>query len=592
MNAIQQVATSAAHAVWKQRYSIRIEKVGSMSTVNKEWEEALRWIASWDEAVLLQQQQQQNHGVVEMPSYNLGRIDELWRQVYSSVLDDKREDFTAFVNDLARLLQTCIDTCLKDEGFDIWIDEEDGDGSDPGMDLVGDLATQSFFSWAFRDSLALPFRISHENDGLVHRTIQFVASGATRLLAASLVVYLVHCLRTGLPLLSYTYDFFGSIHESLVGKDESSPAWLIEHEKEVEMAKKSRQQKNSSKKSKRKGSNKKQSSQQQPSANTVGWKSNSPHITKTSASQEFTSDEHPKYVKDDDSNDRWESYYRRPQPYSNKEEKVMLSSSAPMKKDIDDMTDDNPDGVPSSISISTSSCTTSNNDQSDYRTMSSSVTLDGHSSPSTPHLNHHIRRQPNIMNSPPRKPLLVPTEEQRNEAAQKLRDFQNAQIQRLMQQKKLSQSLKLTSNSAPTFTSNASKSPLSSSFNAPNAKVVQPPPGFVQTTNTQINQTIPEDHFFAQNELLLSKLLDDDDTLDDALSADSDVDSFPQESSLDPSAAPFVLEGFDATDAGVSFQPKKSADCEPKWGADRSSSDSLGVNGRVTVKGVYGGSVW
>lgn len=566
-----------------------------MSSVNKEWEEALRWIASWDEASLLQQQQeqQQQHQGVEMPSLqNLSRMDELWKHVYSSVLDDKREDFTAFVNDLAGLLQTCIDTCLKDEAFDIWIDQEIGDDeSDVGVSLVGNLVTQSFFSWVFRDTLSLPFRIPHQEEGLVHSTMRFVVSGAVRLLAASVTVYFVHCLWIGSPILTQLYESstgISRLYTSFVGRDENSPAWLIEHERELELAKKSRQKKKSSKKPKRRGVTKKQSNvSEKESTSTVEWRSPDPPFSKSTESNEAVSEVPTRHVRDDDSNDRWERYYRRPQQVPNKDSNAVPSSSGLRIKTDIDMADDNLGGVPSSISFSTSSCTTSNNDHSDDRNMSSSATSDGSTSPSLSNLNHQPNPQQRITNTPPRKPLLVPTERQRNEAAQRLRDFQNAQIQRLLKQKqhaKLSQSLNINSNNDAKLTPILSNSTLSSSaLNAPAAKVVLPPPGFA--TGTHINQNIQEDHFFAQNELLLSKLLDDDDNIDDILSVDSGIASFPLESALDPSAAPFVLEGFDTKDNLTSSQPKRNG-CESKWGVNDST------NAHVKVKGVYGGSVW
>jgi hypothetical protein len=574
-NTIQQVATSAAHSVWKQRNSYQIRISGDMPSVNKEWEEALRWIASWDEALLLQQQQG-----IDMPGLQgLARIDELWQQAYSSVLDDKREDFAAFINDLARLLQTCIDTCIQDDEFDVGLGG-DGDASDTA--LVGNLVKRSIFSWVLGDSLSVPFRIPKRTSGLIFSTAQFLFSSAIRLVAASVAVYAVHCLRIRSPFLT-------QLHETIVGKDDSSPAWLIEHEKEVELAKKSRHRKNASKKSKRKGSNKKPPSQQQTgklSFNTAGWKSTTSHASNSRNQQDDSMDDLHSSKQIDD--DRWESNYHRPQTYSSKGDNATLSSDARSTKIDQDDTDEHFDGVPSSISISTSSFTMSNNDQSEDRNFSDSAALDEPSPRPSTQLNHTLHRQPRIMTSPPRN-MLVPTEEQRNQAAQQLREYQNAQIQRLMHQKKLSQTSQVPPSSEPKSTPITFDPTLRAPANFSSTKVVMPPPGFAQPANAQVNHNIQDDPFLSQNELLLSKLLDDDENIDDILSTDSGVDSFPQESSLDPSAAPFVLEGFDAKNAVSPSQDKK---CDSKWGIDRSPSNLLTENNHVKMKGVYGGSVW
>lgn len=538
-----------------------------MTSINKEWEEALRWIASWDEAVL--------HQGLEMSKLQgLSKVDEakLWQQAYSTVLDDRREDFTSFVDDLARLLEACIDTCLKNEEFDLWRIEENSDESNAVMSIAGNLITRSFFSWIFGDSLSLPFRIPFEKTDLVHPGIKFVFSRGIRLVVASVAAYAVHSIWNGSPLLLQWYDFFRC-------KEDNSPAWLIEHEKEVEMAKKSRQRK-ISKKSKRKGLNKKQLSQQNtPKTNTIGKKStDSPDTVNHSGnSQKCDVPDVPREYDGciKDSNSCQESYYNHPQTHAGKEDESIHRLNTGIEDGIDDF-----DGVPSSISIST----VSNTVHSDDRNLSDSPALD-ESTPLPSPSHHLLQHQSRIMISPTRKQLPVPTQEQRNEAAQRLRDFQNAQIQRLLYQKKLSRSLNVSSHSTTT-----SESPPSTLLSSPATKLLRPPPGFAHHSGSHITQDLQEDNFFADNELLLSKLLDDDDNIDDNLSKESGLDSFPHESSLDPSAAPFVLEGFNAKDDVTSSMPR-SGDCDSKWELYRSPSLSS-ENGRAKMKGVYGGSVW
>lgn len=565
-NTIQQVATSAAHAVWKHQNSHEIN-AGGMRTINKEWEEALRWIASWDEAVL---QQHQPQGMDTSVFQGLNKIDELLHHLYSSVAGDKKQDYTSFVNDLTILLQTCIDKCLEDKAFDVWIEQEFIDDHDSDMTVAENLVTKSFFSWVFRESL---FRILPPKTGAFVPSARYMFSGAVRLFAASLALYTVHCLWSGSSVLSRLY------HPRVI-VDVNSPEWLVEHEKELEVIKKSRQRKNSSKKSKRKGSNRKQSNRPQPAttkSNSIEQKSTNPAYS-TCHNRELLNASRVSLnnqVLDNDMKDCWESNHLRQQTRFDKDDDEKKN-----EEDHDDAGADSFDGVPSSISISTISQTVSNYDHTE---ISDTAPLN-EPTPSVTSRNHPRVHQPNIMNTQPRKPLLVPTEEQRNEAAQRLRDFQNAQIQRLMYQKKLKKSMQVSSVSGATssITTTGLESPLSSSINSPKLKVLKPPPGFENPSNA-FNLDAQEDEFFADNQLLLSKLLDDDDTVDDILSTDIGVDFFPQESSLDPSAAPFVLDGFNAKEMPSSEMDTQN--CDSNW-------EKISANPGSKVKGVYGGTVW
>ena len=465
-----------------------------------------------------------------------------WQQAFSGILDDKREDFTSFVNDLARILQTCIDTCIKDEQFDTWIEEDNVD-------------YDTALSRSIRKSLfLLPFRItSAQKAGLIGHHTSIVFKGAIRLLAASGAVYALHYVWNNSILLSQW-------HETLFGRNEDSPEWLIEHEREIEMAKKSKQRKNSSKKSKRKGSSKKQFCKPQPIkliANTPKRNSKTPHLEMSTKDNESTAaDDSPMHERqrDDDSNDHWEHHYSQ-------KNYAINSNTEHHHRDRYDFANDNFGGVPSSISISTSSYTVSNNDQSEE-------TL-GEPTPSST-----VSRRFNISNSPPRKPLLVPTEQQRNEAAERLREYQNAQIQRLMYQKKLYQGLKG-----------------SSAFQVISTNEVKPPPGFSPAIESEYNNDIQDDVFFADNELLLSKLLDEEDDVNDNISTDSGVVAFAQESSLDPSATPFVVEGFNGENVDVDRKPNDN-NCYSKWNIKCSPAPSLNGVPHAAIKGVYGGNVW
>jgi hypothetical protein len=237
------------------------------------------------------------------------------------------------------------------------------------------------------------------------------------------------------------------------------------------------------------------------------------------------------------------------------------------------------------------------------------------------------------------KPPLVPTQEQRIEAAKQLREFQNAQVQRILLQRKLSQqNSKLSENSVILSVPQVSRliSPQTSrlltaqnsaltqgnSFHstgtAPSgmvpvqqsSNVLRPPPGLshpseaAHTLNTQQlpsepmydpDQLIQEDDksFLADNELLISRLLDDDDEEVDDVEVPSSLDvrfeSMSPELSLDPSAAPFVGKSSAPSMVQAAF-PKTEIATGDAW--QSGPSDLLKGSSPVRMKGVYGGSVW
>ena len=117
---------------------------------------------------------------------------------------------------------------------------------------------------------------------------------------------------------------------------------------------------------------------------------------------------------------------------------------------------------------------------------------------------------------------------------------------------------------------------------------MRPPPGLSHpTTDVQPNEMplVQDDQaFLADNELLLSKLLDDDDDEDDA-PAPTPVDlgiDLSAEPSLNPSAAPFVSSAI--------VESVQEGTKEEKGDAWQQSGPR--VSSPVGMKGVYGGSVW
>jgi len=371
----------------------------------------------------------------------------------------------------------------------------------------------------------------------------------------------------------------------------NSPEWLVEHEKEVEMAKKSRQRKGSAKKSKRKGLGHKQA--QQPSSkrknNVVEHAAKSiqtPMFHEATCHKDHDAAVVSSEVRrNEDSIGHLETeYYDHSAMYSNTEDNpIPVNSLENEKKDDDDIADDNLDGVPSSISISTSSHSISNNDHTEDRNLS--PFYERTPPPATQPFSALLHHQPQILLSPTRKPLPVPTQEQRNEAAQQLREFQNAQIQRLLLQKKLAQNLNSPSNSI-----GLAYSLSASGMGSSRVKVLRPPPGLNQPSDIQYNQDNHDD-FFADNELLLSKLLDDEED-DDILSSHSEMNSFPVESSLDPFAAPFVVETPNYKESFSARAPTRNGDNGSTWEKSCSSIRLMSENGNAFIKGVYGGSVW
>jgi hypothetical protein len=212
----------------------------------------------------------------------------------------------------------------------------------------------------------------------------------------------------------------------------------------------------------------------------------------------------------------------------------------------------------------------------------------------------------NLMSQGP----LVPTQEQRNEAAKQLREFQNAQIQRLLRQRQISQNWNDNSLSANSTAQGiglihgGSFHSVGDSFCALSLsqqnKVLKPPPGLVHPSDTQTpcqsdlhNQN--DTGFLTDNELFLSKLLDDEDD-DVKVKASSSVRietrSMPPESSLDPSAAPFVSLNVASAQQSINLFPKSEKEKGNAW---QSSPGEVSLNSNSPtrmMKGVYGGSVW
>jgi len=200
----------------------------------------------------------------------------------------------------------------------------------------------------------------------------------------------------------------------------------------------------------------------------------------------------------------------------------------------------------------------------------------------------------------PRPVFAVPTREERDEADRRLRDFQHAQIQRLMLRRRRSgggsggrspssPSLPAPGTVAAGGAPASSEGPPRPVGDAPvvalPTRVLRPPPGFAPA--------LAEDdaEFLADNELFLARLLDDDD--DEEEEVEEEVVGGGARpalaSSLDPAAAPFVAAGHGGEAAASREKPRwKDEDAWPR------GPIALGEGGGTPLRvgGVYGGSVW
>lgn len=592
-----------------------------MARVNSEWEAALRWIAGWDQSQLHTPQYlhqplhlHQQQGVTGGYGGNFAFQNEHWKVVgngrgalYDST-DGKQHGFDGFVDDLARILQACISQCVDDEDFDSRRDEEGGTTSSDSSDVAigesssGDMILRSFFSWAIGKS-SLP-KVSLRKLDTLPPEVKYLFAGALRLALSSIAVYALH------SIWSWAISpIFWEWYTSVRGYNES-PKWLVEHEREVEMAKQSSQKKKgpSSKRLKRKNTNKQ---------HTNGGKANEAFTSRSATPVYEKLKEQTEDAEEERFKEVGKSYVGRETQIQQIQSSVTPSRNAETTDKAtsnDDVAsfDDKDRGIPSSISISTSSCTSSPS----LKPISSLV--EGKNLPDTPTLHDETSARPVPRWNAPlevqsthapvlsqQKQLLVPTQKQREDAANRLREFQNAQIQRLLSQKMVAQKIKLSSAgpsaTAPTIpgllsgTSFQSTGNLSSSNSMLSGKQslgvpLKPPPGisFNHLSEASHEQNNHDD-FLADNELLISKLLDDDDDDDyvEIKAAESEMESFAHEtSSLDPSAAPFVSGRSVNTDEKV---------CPPCPKLDKKQGGAnweLSVSPTNGIKGVYGGSVW
>ncbi|KAL7441685.1 hypothetical protein ACHAXM_008055 [Skeletonema potamos] len=509
---VQRAAAAAATALWSQ--SIRSFGSCRMSRVNSEWDASLRWIAGWD-------------GTSFSGDASLNE----WAN--------------HFVDDITTVLEACIEQCSSmNEGFGStdYLEQDDLDsfvvvGSVSSS--LGHVVWRSIFGWVFGSSLRLSASF-----GRLDTVIQIIFSTTT--------VYAIHSLwGSGWPRF---VDWVRSIRQA-----ETPDDWLIQHEKELKLAKSSRARQKKRKKSK---------NRQKPLTPTKKDTLDS-CAAKDKALSSRSGDEGSVLVRDDMSstgaNDDFDQANDCEHTHIVEDQGgfVKPHTEGNFATEVGSRIND---GVPSFISLS---CATSVTSSPSIKPCSPS--------PSDVPLNEALENNVGFVSStarsgfysqqlPRKNAFAVPTVEQRNEAANQLRDFQNAQIRRLVlqRQQKLAQDSK--SHHLSSVNGSGAKAPFGCNVSGQMKKALKPPPGFSEFA------PVPHDLYqvsLDENELLLSKLLDDD---DDGVKDTTVSLPVSTESSLDPSATPF-------------FVPDKNGNrnrLEPR------TKDQWSGN----IKGVYGGNVW
>eukprot|EP00574_Skeletonema_japonicum_P010947 CAMPEP_0201726280 /NCGR_PEP_ID=MMETSP0593-20130828/9361_1 /ASSEMBLY_ACC=CAM_ASM_000672 /TAXON_ID=267983 /ORGANISM="Skeletonema japonicum, Strain CCMP2506" /LENGTH=675 /DNA_ID=CAMNT_0048217753 /DNA_START=35 /DNA_END=2059 /DNA_ORIENTATION=- len=516
---VQIAAAAAATAVWSQSTST----FGScrMNRVNSEWDAALRWIAGWDST-----------NVSEDMSLN--------------------DWANHLVDNLTAVLEECIEKCSRGEDFGStnYI-EQDGVHSFSAVKSVsssiGDVLWRSIFGWVFGRSLRLSTSF-----GSLDAVVQVIASTAA--------VYVIHSLwSSGWPLIT---DWFRTLRYF-----EAPDEWLIQHEKELELAKSSRARQKKGKKSKKKQKQRKSAKKSildNDAAKNKSLDSTSGYEVSVRNFDDVTSS-----AVDDDVVPATDSEYADIHEDQSGFVKPNPKTKFAASKDSVGPSSMN-DGVPSVISLSSAASVTSSPSIKPRSPSPSNIpeneTLESNAAFSSPIVRSGVYSQ---QLNPGKNAFAVPTVEQRNEAANQLRDFQNAQIRRLVLQKQQ----KLAQDGRFNLPGNDSTAAVAFGGNVSGQmKVLKPPPGF------SAFNPVPQDRYPAnldENELLLSRLLDDDDDDDDEVEDINVSLPISAGSSLDPSAKPFFA----------------SNECEQ---LHRLEPRSTKANGQWSgkIKGVYGGNVW
>ena len=578
---VQLAAAAAATAVWSK--SIRIFGNHRMQRVNSEWDAALRWIAGWDQK---QHQMEIGEGMSSEPRT---KVDE-----HNTSLGGGATGFNTFLDDLAKMLKSCMKQCLEDEDFDTRLGNSD-EGSSGEIAMrksligIGDMALRSFFGWITSLSFS-----RHYLEQLISAESRFILGRTVQLVASSMGVYAIHSIWVwASPALLAWYSSLGYTE---------SPEWLLEHEKEIQVAKKTsraRQKKKSKRRQMRKQAGKSRSKQQTPSKVEMQKESR-----ETASSKDYLDPNH--LVKNNES---------PPEPEKSMPKAEEQASNIITSKDSPSLISEI--SVPSLISYPTiTSASSSPSCKPNSHLEDEGVPYDDSLLPESYHhstLGLTSSQEVGSSHGPVfpklshQNGLPVPTQAQRDQAAQQLREFQNVQIQRLLLKKKLAQSCVATSSTAQrsglqpdlsSFTQDGNSFNIFS-VNQSSKKVFKPPPG-LSHPSAESQYVLPTqggaNGFLTDNELFLSKLLDDEEdegggvkkpTLS-ALQIQVPSMSPEPESSLDPAAAPFVGQLVVSEESS-----KRKSEKGDVWQSDSGEISLREGSSSKMIKGAfYGGSVW
>jgi hypothetical protein len=563
---VQIAAAAAAAAVWSR--SLRITSEHRMQRINSEWDAALRWIAGWDQQHLHSRSSwlDGHDGKNDLGKFTANNAESSHGRGNNDVA---QEGFNNFVDDLAKLLESCISQCVGDVNFEVRLRKESEEDDEVSVtSFISEMVSKSFLDWlgeitSLRQAFGKVDR-SLESRFVLTKTVQFVAS--------SVAIYALLSIWTLVtPMVFHWYSSFGY---------KESPEWLLEHENEIQLAKSARSRQ------------KKKAKRRQLTMRTGG---RSKLVLSHNQLKNYN---------------QGSSVHDDQMPAGTTNVAILASEKVPIilrneegHKEPTDSVPGSPcsvssGGVPSMISCPSTSV-------SSLPSIKPGSSLLEDTDPYGEPL--HAPSPPLLcLNSVPfsqapplqhQKSLPVPTQEQRNEAAKQLREFQNAQIQRLLLQRKLHQvwcAGHPAETSAPLRSGSSHSGDSSSSTIAVERrnKVLKPPPGLALPSDPQLPLINQDDkNFLTDNELFLTKLLDDEE--DDAVNKtprQHRIRSSSPESSLDPTAVEFFSM------KAVRAQQAKAASPNMQEGdAWQSGPGDLSLNSNSPIrmmKGVYGGSVW
>ena len=217
---VQIAAAAAAAAVFSN--SMRLFSNNFMHRVNAEWDAALRWIAGWDQHQQQEQQRQQPPMRADNEGSNTGGA----TSKDEGGDNNTQEGFHLFVDDLARMLESCIRECVEDDRFEFRT--EKGDAGQSIMAVGSALVLRSLLGWAV--GVSFP-KLSFGNLGMISPEIGFIVGRMFQLVASSVAMYALHALWAwawASPAILHWYSSLGY---------SESPEWLLKHEKDIQRAK-------------------------------------------------------------------------------------------------------------------------------------------------------------------------------------------------------------------------------------------------------------------------------------------------------------------------------------------------------------------